>query len=149
VSEIEEQDIKVDELTPQSRNVNITIKVISLNPIRDVTSRRDGSSHRVTEALVGDETGAVLLTLWDDTIDDVSEDTVYDVQNGYVNLFRGSMRLNTGRYGSLSPSEDIIEEVNEENNLSDRQFERQRRSYYGGYGRRQRYPRRYDRGRRY
>jgi replication factor A1 len=149
VSESEEQYIKVDELTPQSRHVNITVKVLSLNPVRDVTSRRDGSSHRVTEALVADETGAVLLTLWDNTIDDVSEDTVYDVQNGYVNLFRGSMRLNTGRYGSLTPSEEVIEAVNEENNLSDRQYERQRRSYYGGYGRRSSYPRRYDRGRRY
>jgi replication factor A1 len=149
VSEIEEKYTKIEELTPQSRNINTTIKLISINPVRDVTSRRDGSSHKVTEALVADETGSVLLTLWDDTIDEVSEGTVYDVHNGYVNLFRGSMRLNTGRYGSLTPSEDIMDEVNEENNLSDRQFERQRRSYYGGYGRRQSYPRRYDRGRRY
>ena len=151
LSEIEERYIKVEELTPRSRNINMTVKVISINPTRDVTSRRDGSSHRVTEALVADETGSVLLTLWDDTIDEVSEGDIYDIRNGYVRLFRGSIRVNTGRYGSLTLSEEVIDETNVDNNMSDRQYEQERRSYGGGGygGRRQSYPRRYDRGRRY
>jgi replication factor A1 len=151
LSEIEEKFIKIEELTPRSRSINMTVKVISIKPTRDVTSRRDGSSHQVTEALVADETGAVLLTLWDDAIGDVSVGDVYDVKNGYVNLFRGSMRLNTGRFGSLTPSEEVIDETNVENNMSDRQYGQERRSYDRGYGggRRQSYPRRYDRGRRY
>jgi replication factor A1 len=145
--------MKVEELTPQSRNINMTVKVISINPTRDVTSRRDGSSHQVTEALVADETGSVLLTLWDDTIGEVNEGDTYDIRNAYVRLFRGSMQLNTGRYGSLTPSEEAIDEVNEENNMSNRQYEQERRSYGGGRGygggRRQSSPRRYDRDRRY
>lgn len=151
LSEIEERYIKVEELTPQSRNINMTVKVISINPTRDVSSRRDGSSHRVTEALVADETGSVLLTLWDDTIDEVSEGDIYDVRNGYVRLFRGSIRVNTGRYGSLTLSEEVIDETNVDNNMSDRQYEQERRSYGGGGygGRRQSYPRRNYRDRRY
>ena len=150
MSEIEERYLKVEELTPRSRSINMTVKVISINPVREVTSRRDGSSHQVTEALVADETGAVLLTLWDDAIGEVNVGDVYDVRNGYVRLFRGSMRLNTGRLGSLTPSEEAIDETNVDNNMSDRQYEQERRSYGGGgYGRRQSYPRRYDRGRRY
>ena len=140
--------MKVEELTPRSRSINMTVKVISINPVREVTSRRDGSSHQVTEALVADETGSVLLTLWDDAIEEVSEGDIYDIRNGYVRLFRGSMQLNTGRYGSLTPSDEVIDETNVDNNMSDRQYEQERRSY-GGYGRRQSYPRRYDRGRRY
>ncbi|MCW4041851.1 MAG: single-stranded DNA-binding protein [Candidatus Bathyarchaeota archaeon] len=151
MSEIEERYIKVEELTPRSRNINMTVKVISINPTRDVSSRRDGSSHRVTEALVADETGSVLLTLWDDTIDEVSEGDIYDVRNGYVRLFRGSIRVNTGRYGSLTLSEEVIDETNVDNNMSDRQYEQERRSYGGGGygGRRQSYPRRSNRDRRY
>jgi len=151
LSEIEERYMKVEELTPRSRSINMTVKVISTNPVREVTSRRGGSSHRVTEALVADETGAVLLTLWDDTIDEVSDGDIYDVKNGYVNLFRGSMRLNTGRFGSLTPSEEAIDETNVDNNMSDRQYEQERRSYGGGGygGRRQSYPRRSGRDRRY
>jgi replication factor A1 len=151
LSEIEEKYIKIEELTPRSRSINLTVKVISINPVRDVTSRRDGSSHQVTEALVANETGSVLLTLWDDTIGEVSVDDIYDIRNGYVRLFRGSIRVNTGRYGSLTPSEEIIDETNVENNMSDRQYEQERRSYGGGGygGRRQSSPRRYDRDRRY
>ena len=153
LSENDERFMKIEELTPQTRSINLTVKVISINPVRDVTSQRDGSSHRVTEALVADETGSVLLTLWDDTIDEVSEGDIYDVRNGYIRLFRGSMQLNTGRYGSLTPSDEVIDETNEENNMSDRQYEEEQRSYGGGRGyggqRRQSYPRRNDRDRRY
>jgi replication factor A1 len=124
---------KVENLNPRSRRVNVTIKVVSKNPEREVVSRRDGETHRVTEALAGDETGAILLTLWDDDIDRVNDGDVFDVDNGYVTLFRGSMRLNIGRYGNLNPSEATIENVNTDNNLSDRQFEERRR--YGGFRR--------------
>ena len=122
---------QVGNLNPGSRSLNLTVKVVSKNPIREVVSRRDGSTHRVTEALVGDETGSVLLTLWDDSIESVSEGDVVDINNGYIRLFRGSMRLNIGRFGSLEASEEEIENVNTENNLSNRQYEQERR--YSGY----------------
>jgi replication factor A1 len=150
LSEYEERNLTIEELTPQSRRVNVTVKVIAMNPVRDVTSRRDGSSHRVAEALVADETGSILLTLWNETIDEVREGETYDVRNGYITTFRGSMRLTTGRYGSLTSSDEIIDEVNEDNNMSDRQIEEEQRSYGSrGYDRRQSYPRRSDRDRRY
>jgi len=63
--------------------------------------------HRVADALVGDETGCVVLTLWDDNIDKVNEEATLQITNGYVNLFRGNMRLNIGRYGSFQ----ILEET--------------------------------------
>ena len=125
---------KVGNLNPGSRSLNMTVKVVSKNPVREVVSRRDGSSHRVTEALVGDETGSILLTLWDDTIESVTDGDVVVVNNGYIRLFRGSMRLNIGRFGSLEPSEEDIESVNTENNMSDREYEQERR--YSSYGRR-------------
>jgi replication factor A1 len=58
MSEHDEHTMNVEELTPQSRRVNTTVKIVSINPVREVTSRRDGSSHRVAEALVADETAS-------------------------------------------------------------------------------------------
>lgn len=124
---------EVGNLNPGSRSLNLTVKVISKNPIREVVSRRDGTSHRVTEALVADETGAILLTLWDDTIESITDGDVVVVNNGYIRLFRGSMRLNIGRFGSLEASEEDIENVNTENNMSDKQYEQERR-YSGSSG---------------
>ena len=148
-------DVKVESLDPESRQVNVTVKVVSKGQARETTSRRDGSTHRVVDALVGDETGSVYLTLWDDNIDKVNEGDTISIKNGYISLFRGSMRLNIGRYGSMETSDQAIENVNADNNLSNKEFPEQRRRYpsfrpryrdegYGGRGR----GRGYGRGRR-
>jgi len=138
-----EETMKIGELTPSSRQVNIIVKAVSKSEVRNITSGRDYSIHRVADALVGDETGCVYLTLWDDNIDKINEGDTISIKNGYVNLFRGSMRLNIGRYGSFELVEESpISEVNTENNLSSKQYEQERRyqprreSY--GYGRERR-----------
>ena len=143
----EPKDAKIGELTPASRAVNITGKVISKNEVRNIPMGRDGSPHNVCEALLGDETGCIYLTLWDDNIEKVNEDATLIIKNGYVNLFRGNMRLNVGRYGTLEIAEQPFEgEINTENNVSEKTYEQQRRPYRGrrSYGGRGPYrPRRY------
>ena len=133
--------IKVEKLGPNSREANIVVKVVSKSEVRNVTGR-DYSVHRVADALVGDETGSVVLTLWDENIDKINEEATLRVTNGYVNLFRGNMRLNIGRYGSYQILEETpIKEVNTENNLSEKRYEQERR--YQPY-RRPRYGQRRD-----
>jgi replication factor A1 len=125
-------DAKVGELTPQSRAVNVTAKVVSKSEVRDIPMGRDGSPHKVCDALVGDETGSIYLTLWDDNIEKVNEDDTVKVDNGYVTLFKGNMRLNVGKYGKLGLAETPLEvEVNTENNVSSKVYDQPRR-YYGG-----------------
>lgn len=126
-------DVKVGELTPQSRAVNVLAKVVSKSEVRNIAAGRDGQAHRVCDALVGDATGSIYLTLWDDNIDKVSDGNTINVKNGYINLFRGNMRLNIGRYGTLEISEQALEgEVNTENNMSSQVYEQPRRSFGGG-----------------
>lgn len=129
----EPTEVKVENLDPNSRRVNVSVKVVSKSEARETVSRMDGSTHRVVDALVGDETGCVYLTLWDDNIDKVNDEDVIDLENAYVSLFRGSMRLNIGKYGSFKNSESKIEEVNTENNLSNKEFEQPRRSFRPNY----------------
>jgi replication factor A1 len=139
-------DVKVGELTPTSRAVNVIAKTVSKSEVRSIASGRDGAPHRVCDALVGDETGCVYLTLWDDNIEKVNEGDTVSIKNGYVNLFRGNMRLNVGRYGTLEIAEQPLEgEVNTENNLSTKVYEQPRRPYRGRSfgGRRGGYRRRY------
>ncbi len=110
--------MKVESLRPYQKKVNLTIKVLSKNEPREVTSKLDDSKHTVTEALVGDDTGTVLLTLWDDDIARVEVGKTYDVINGFTSLFKNSLRLNIGRYGELKEGSAEITVVNEDNNLS-------------------------------
>ena len=135
------ENVKIESLTPSSRRVNLTAKVVSPNPVRDVVSQRDGSSHKVTEYLIGDETGIILLTLWDADIEKIKEGDIINVGNAYISLFRGQMRLNVGKFGSLEISKTETISVKMENNLSEKTYEEQRgfgygprRSGGGGYG---------------
>jgi replication factor A1 len=128
--------VKVGDLTQYSRKVYTVVKVISMTEEREVTSRSDMSTHRVAEALVADDTGSVYLTLWDDILDQIEDDQILNIKDAYVNLFRGSMRLNLGRYGSYELLEEApFDEVNLDNNLSSKVFERQPRSFDRGRGR--------------
>lgn len=121
----EQVELKVRDLKPNSRWFTITVKVLKLNEEKTVLSRKDGNQHRVAEALVGDETGTILMSLWDDDIDKVKDlvGSTIKLQNGFVSLYRGSMRLGLGRFGSIEEAEEDISEVDETVNVSERRFE--------------------------
>ncbi|MHA1300347.1 MAG: single-stranded DNA-binding protein [Candidatus Helarchaeota archaeon] len=126
----------IDDLRPGLRAINIKIKCNSKNEEREVTSRKTGESLRVTEALVGDETGSIYLTLWNTDIDKMEIDHVYKLTNVYTTVFKGSLRLNIGKYGSFEElNDEEINDVNTENNLSDKIYDQPRRyRSSGGYG---------------
>jgi len=110
--------VKVGTLKSNLTNLKVVVKILSIGEPRIISSRRDRSEHRVTEAGVGDETGCVLLTLWDNQIDALNIGDVYEIKNAYTNLYHGSLRLNMGKYGTAEKVETDIEEVNTKNNLS-------------------------------
>jgi replication factor A1 len=129
----EEPQVKIGDLKSYSRKVYTVAKVITIGEPREVTSRNDNSVHQVCEALIADDTGSIYLTLWDDAINEVEEDMVLKLDNAYVNVFRGSMRLNIGKYGSYEVLDEApFDEVELENNVSDQQVEYQRRPYRRG-----------------
>lgn len=98
---------QIKDLSPRSRHVDIVVHVTSLSPERRVVSRRDRRAHRVAEAVVEDDTGAIRLTLWDDDIDVVRVGDTVRVRNGYVKRFKGSMRLKVGQRGALEAVDDL------------------------------------------
>ena len=122
----------VVELRPRMKSVSITFKVMEIGEEREVTSRRDGETHRVLDVVVGDSTGIVRMPFWNEMIDEVAEGKTYLLTNGYTTLFRGNLRLNIGRYGELTEAEEeMVEEVNMELDMSEEEHEytRRRRDY--------------------
>ncbi|MGQ9721537.1 MAG: single-stranded DNA-binding protein [Candidatus Jordarchaeum sp.] len=133
----EAQDFIVESLRPGLKSINVKFKVESLNDEREVVSKKTGETLRVTEALVGDSTGSILITLWNEDIDKIKDGHTYKLNNGYTTVFKGSLRLNIGRYGNLEEIEESEDfEVNSENNLSEKVYEQERsfRPRYGGSG---------------
>ena len=103
--------VKVDELTPHSRKVFIRVRVVDVESPQNVENR-EGGSRSVTEAVVGDETATIRMTLWDDEARSVTQGETVEIHNGYVGLLRGHMRLYIGRYGKLHSSTETVSEVN-------------------------------------
>lgn len=138
----EQQDVIVENLRPGLKSINVKFKCDSINEEREVVSKQTGDTNRITEALVGDNSASVLLTLWNDDIDKMKVGSIYKLSNGYTNIFKGSLRLNVGKYGSLEEVESGGEiEINKEKNLSDKIYEQERRfrpyrdrSYSSGSG---------------
>ena len=127
-----EPRLKVKDLTTYSRRVNLVAKIVDVGEPREVSSSSDGQLHRVTEALIGDETGSVLLTLWDENASRFQKGDVVVIDNGYAGTFKGRLRLNIGRYGTIEKTSGDIKEVDTGNNLSEREYP----DTYRGKGRR-------------
>lgn len=126
--------MKIASLTPRSRGVNLVAKVVEKPEPRVVSSQYDQSEHRLSEALIADETGAITLVLWDNNIDLVNEGDSVKVVNGFIKLFRGKMQLNLGKFGRIEPTDMEITEVNTENNLSQKEsYSTEERSGRGGF----------------
>ena len=127
---------KVRDLTPSSKQVNVHAKVVSVGEAKEVMGKY-GDPRKVAEAVIGDETATIILSLWNEQIGSIAKDDIVLVDNGYVSLVRGHMRLNVGRYGNLTKSADPIGDVNASLDMSQQEFESERRSFGGGYRDRQ------------
>ena len=115
---IEAVEATISELKPGMKSVNITFKVISTGEERTVESRRDSQTHRVQDATVGDSTGTIMMPFWNETIDTMNEGETYTLTNGYVGIFKGSLRLQSGKHGTIESAEASIEEINETIDMS-------------------------------
>ncbi|MHC1591298.1 MAG: hypothetical protein ACXQS8_04385 [Candidatus Helarchaeales archaeon] len=92
---------KVTQLSPNDRKVNIRLKILKFINEREVKLKKDNSRHRISTFLAGDDTGTVLLSLWDDQISIASNADEVEISNGYVNEFQGKIYLNVGQFGSI------------------------------------------------
>ena len=94
--------MKINELQNSMKRVTIEAKVIEKREPREVQSRFKNETLRVADAIIGDETGTIKLTLWNEQIDMVNAGDVVKVDNGYVTSFKGEIQLNVGKFGSLT-----------------------------------------------
>ena len=114
-----EEQQKIGNLKHNLQNLNLTVKILNIGSSRGVPSRNEQRQHWIAEAIVGDETGTVILTLWDEQIRMFKANDVIEIKGGYTTLFKGSLRLNVGRNSRLVKTDKEIIEVNTKNNLSE------------------------------
>ena len=93
---------RIGDLTDGMRGVDVEGEVLEKGMARSVRSRRRRwETLSVANAGLGDDSGRVVLVLWNEQIRRVKEGDRLRVENGYVSSYRGITQLNVGRAGRL------------------------------------------------
>jgi len=101
----------VDALTMGQSDVNVRGIVLETDSIRTF-DRDDGSEGQVSNLLLGDETGRVRVTMWDDRADRATEldpGTAVEVVDGYVREREGDLELHVGDHGGIDEIDETVE----------------------------------------
>jgi replication factor A1 len=105
----------------------LLFKVIKKSEIKEVKSRKNElDTDRVCDITVSDDTGSILLSAWNDDIELLEPGKFFKIENGYVNIYRNSLRLERGKFGTFEPIEEEFE-INESNNRSDEVYDQPKR----------------------
>lgn len=101
----------VDSLSLGQSDVDLRGVVLDTGTIRTF-DRDDGTEGRVSNLTLGDETGRVRVTLWDDRADlveDLDMGTSVEVVDGYVRERDGSLELHVGSRGAIDELDEAVE----------------------------------------
>ncbi|AXR79534.1 single-stranded DNA binding protein [Natrarchaeobaculum sulfurireducens] len=105
----------VEDLSLGLSNVNLVGLVLDTGSVRTF-DRDDGSEGRVSNLTLGDETGRIRVTLWDERADLATElepDATVEVVDGYVKERDGNLELHVGNRGTVEEVDEDVEYVPE------------------------------------
>lgn len=98
---------KINEIKEGMNGINVLGKVLDLGKVRTF-ARKDGSSGKVTNITIGDDTGKIRVTLWDAKAENpgVKVGEIVEVMNAYAreNSFSNSTELQLGSGGGITKS---------------------------------------------
>ena len=93
--------MNIRDLKPGMDHVNIKVKVLSISEPKQIITGT-GIKHDILEAEVEDETGSIMLVLWNEKILPIKVVDTLQIENGFVSSFKGKWRINVGKYGDAT-----------------------------------------------
>ena len=115
------EKLKINELLPGMRKVNVVGKVINLFPVRTFTTKK-GEEGKVANLFLADETSNVKVVLWDVNHIELIEKGIVD-KDKVIEISNGSMRDNEIHLGSFSEfklSDEVLNDVKTEKVVSEK-----------------------------
>jgi replication factor A1 len=89
------------------KHVNLSAKVLEISKSVSV-STRFGNSAVLANALIGDKTGTIKLTLWNAQIGSVSVGDNVQIRDAQAFAFKGEKQLRIGRKGTLRVEQENV-----------------------------------------
>lgn len=89
--------MKIKELQDGSKKVEVVGRVVEIDE-----EATDGAGWQRRNCRINDDSGHILLVLWDEQTQQVSLDDTVKIENGYVKAYKGTLQLQTGKWGKLT-----------------------------------------------
>jgi ssDNA-binding replication factor A large subunit len=93
--------VKIRDIEDGDSEINVEGEVTEKSYAREVRSKY-GRVLMVADATLKDETGKIVLTLWNEQVRQVMVGDKVKIENGYAKSFRNVLQLSTGKYGKLT-----------------------------------------------
>jgi ssDNA-binding replication factor A large subunit len=93
--------LNIRDLKPGMSRVSMKVKVVSVSEPKHVTSSK-GVEHEILELEVEDETGSMVMDLWNERIIPLNAGDTLQIENCFVTSFKGVWRINVGKYGEVT-----------------------------------------------
>ncbi|MFC7069142.1 single-stranded DNA binding protein [Halobaculum lipolyticum] len=119
------EQYRVEDLSMGASDVDLLGVILDVDTVRTF-DRDDGSEGKVSNMTVGDETGRVRVTMWDEMADRVEEleaGTTVEIVDGYVRERDGSLELHVGSRGAIDEVDADVEYVPETTDIADLELE--------------------------
>lgn len=114
----DKQVIKISQIAPGMRKINLIGKVINLSPIREYN--KNGRSGRIGSFVLADETSNIRTVLWDENhIDLIAKGSIFE--NCVVEITNASLRngeIHLASFSEIKPSNKVVENIIVEKSLS-------------------------------
>jgi len=108
---------KVAGIKPQGKGLNLRVKLL------EAPSSVEGPGKTFREVLCGDASGSVVLSLAPDQMPTCKEGETIEVRNGRVIMVKGHIRVGVDKWGKIEASEEQLDEVNKDKNVSNVEYE--------------------------
>ena len=100
--------LKIEDMRVGMKKINVTAEVLEVSePSKVHTQFRDNAI--VSNAVIKDETGKILLCLWDHQVNMVHVGDCVEVKNAHVAMFKGEKQLRLGKNGTVTILEKPLE----------------------------------------
>lgn len=119
ISETANEDLKIDNIVPDMRKVNFKARVVNISSLNTFERDDDEEDGRVQNLLLGDDTGTIQMTLWDEQTeiaDKISEGDAIEISGAYtIEDDDGNAEIRLGDNAQVAMAdEDEVPEVDEE-----------------------------------
>ena len=93
--------MKINELKAGTGNVNVSGEIVSKDEARDVITKF-GKKLRVASATLKDDSGEIVLSLWNEDADKYAVGDNVTIENGWVSEFKGNPQISAGKFGKIT-----------------------------------------------